>query len=401
MGGRVYDAEIGRFLSADPFVDDTTNLQSLNRYSYVNNNPLGYTDPSGYIKNPLKKLGKALKKVVNAIGDGIKSVLQKIGRVFAEVPGLAAAVGAVICGPMAGVCWATFGKVMMGLNAAITLANGGTMGQVFQGAAIGLIANQIGGGLTQAFGDGLGAQAGISLFMGGMMSKAQGGKFADGVKGAAIGLTSRSAGFAARSSYEAGDWSPSGLVTDFSYELRILAGVKPPASARLSTAVYEVGQAPMFVPYSGPVANTYVPTYASVAATNTATGFTSRDGNGGFSPTSADVALAVGMKQAQQFQAAVNVIGGAPAALLCLNPAGAAVCNAMAFGAAGSAGFDVMAGRNPTPGSLLKGAFISGLTGPATSAYIRAAGGGLGASRIGQFNEYWIGVAVGEATPAP
>ncbi|MBK9664652.1 MAG: hypothetical protein IPO61_02610 [Gammaproteobacteria bacterium] len=52
---RVYDAEIGRFLSADPFVQDITNLQGLNRYSYVENNPLSYTDPSGFF---LKKLFK-------------------------------------------------------------------------------------------------------------------------------------------------------------------------------------------------------------------------------------------------------------------------------------------------------------------------------------------------------
>lgn len=38
MGGRIYDAEIGRFLQADPFIQDRTNLQGLNRYSYVENN---------------------------------------------------------------------------------------------------------------------------------------------------------------------------------------------------------------------------------------------------------------------------------------------------------------------------------------------------------------------------
>ncbi|PCK04759.1 MAG: hypothetical protein COA42_18895, partial [Alteromonadaceae bacterium] len=48
MNGRVYDAELGRFISADPFVQDRTNLQALNRYSYVLNSPLSYTDPSGY-----------------------------------------------------------------------------------------------------------------------------------------------------------------------------------------------------------------------------------------------------------------------------------------------------------------------------------------------------------------
>lgn len=48
MNGRVYDPELGRFLSADPFVQAPYNTQSYNRYSYVFNNPLSFTDPSGY-----------------------------------------------------------------------------------------------------------------------------------------------------------------------------------------------------------------------------------------------------------------------------------------------------------------------------------------------------------------
>jgi len=48
MNGRVYDPVIGRFLSADPFVQAPYYSQSLNRYSYVFNNPLTFTDPSGF-----------------------------------------------------------------------------------------------------------------------------------------------------------------------------------------------------------------------------------------------------------------------------------------------------------------------------------------------------------------
>ena len=36
-----------RFMTPDPFVGSATDLQSYNRYSYVNNNPLMYTDPQG------------------------------------------------------------------------------------------------------------------------------------------------------------------------------------------------------------------------------------------------------------------------------------------------------------------------------------------------------------------
>jgi RHS repeat-associated protein len=48
MNGRVEDAVTGRMLSADPNIPDPTNAQSYNRYSYVNNNPLTLTDPSGF-----------------------------------------------------------------------------------------------------------------------------------------------------------------------------------------------------------------------------------------------------------------------------------------------------------------------------------------------------------------
>ncbi|NQZ12819.1 MAG: RHS repeat-associated core domain-containing protein, partial [Algicola sp.] len=49
MNGRAYDPELGRFLSVDPFISMPENGQSLNPYSYVMNNPLKYTDPSGYV----------------------------------------------------------------------------------------------------------------------------------------------------------------------------------------------------------------------------------------------------------------------------------------------------------------------------------------------------------------
>ncbi|MFN4090455.1 MAG: RHS repeat-associated core domain-containing protein [Alphaproteobacteria bacterium] len=39
---------MGRFLSADPFVQDAPNSRALNPYSYVLRNPLNYTDPSGF-----------------------------------------------------------------------------------------------------------------------------------------------------------------------------------------------------------------------------------------------------------------------------------------------------------------------------------------------------------------
>ncbi|MCC6299154.1 MAG: hypothetical protein IT314_07640 [Anaerolineales bacterium] len=39
---------MGRFLSADSLVPNPFNPQDLNRMSYVRNNPVRYTDPSGH-----------------------------------------------------------------------------------------------------------------------------------------------------------------------------------------------------------------------------------------------------------------------------------------------------------------------------------------------------------------
>jgi RHS repeat-associated protein len=47
-GARWYDPQTGRFVQADTILPDPSNPQSLNRYSYVLNNPLCYTDPGGY-----------------------------------------------------------------------------------------------------------------------------------------------------------------------------------------------------------------------------------------------------------------------------------------------------------------------------------------------------------------
>jgi RHS repeat-associated protein len=47
-GARLYDPVIGRFITADIIVQDFSDPQTFNRYSYCRNNPLIYIDPSGY-----------------------------------------------------------------------------------------------------------------------------------------------------------------------------------------------------------------------------------------------------------------------------------------------------------------------------------------------------------------
>jgi RHS repeat-associated protein len=54
MNGRLYDPVVGRFLSPDPYVATPDFSQGFNRYSYVLNNPLMFTDPSGYMPKWLK-----------------------------------------------------------------------------------------------------------------------------------------------------------------------------------------------------------------------------------------------------------------------------------------------------------------------------------------------------------
>lgn len=47
MNGRIYDPRLGMFMQTDPYIQDPTNLQNLNRYGYCFNNPMTCTDPSG------------------------------------------------------------------------------------------------------------------------------------------------------------------------------------------------------------------------------------------------------------------------------------------------------------------------------------------------------------------
>jgi len=56
MNGRCYDPVVGRFLSPDIVVQNPNNTQCYNRYSYAVNNPLKYTDPSGWSYGTLDQM---------------------------------------------------------------------------------------------------------------------------------------------------------------------------------------------------------------------------------------------------------------------------------------------------------------------------------------------------------
>ena len=69
MNGRLYDSKLARFLSPDPFLQDPSNTQNFNRYSYCLNNPFAYTDPSGYTVKPNTGIGSGQPSVVSPVNN--------------------------------------------------------------------------------------------------------------------------------------------------------------------------------------------------------------------------------------------------------------------------------------------------------------------------------------------
>ena len=56
--GRVYDPAQKRFLTPDIYLPDPLSSQRYNRYSYVANNPLRNTDPTGFLPSPADQKAK-------------------------------------------------------------------------------------------------------------------------------------------------------------------------------------------------------------------------------------------------------------------------------------------------------------------------------------------------------
>jgi RHS repeat-associated protein len=162
MNGRIYDPTLGRMLQADPLIQSLGNTQSYNRYSYVLNNPLGYTDPSGY--NFVKQFAGVIVGGVLVVATG-----------GTASPFVASWYGA-----------AGLGAITGGVGAA---ANGGN---VLQGVAIGAFT----GAATYGVATGLESQGisalsveGVMSFgaVGGISSVASGGKFHHGFIAAGAG----------------------------------------------------------------------------------------------------------------------------------------------------------------------------------------------------------------------
>ncbi|TQV67712.1 hypothetical protein FKG94_25435 [Exilibacterium tricleocarpae] len=179
MNGRVYDPLLARFVSADPVIDGVTSTQGYNRYAYVHNNPLAFTDPSGFSRwNRFRD--QILKPVV--------------GMVAAYLTwGAATAVGG----------WATTTATLANTTVSVlttggAIAAGAVSGFVggaiatgtLQGAATGAFSGAVFGGIGIKFG-GTAGQGGTAhlaahALAGGVISVAQGGKFGHGFISAGV-----------------------------------------------------------------------------------------------------------------------------------------------------------------------------------------------------------------------
>jgi len=136
MGARMYDPELGRFISPDSIVPDFSNPQSLNRYSYVYNDPLKYTDPSGH--NPLlatAALGFAVGFGLNLATQTIKAARSGEYHSVKEVLGavdlskvVAAGVGGAVMGGTLGIGTAVLGTTILGTGIGTTLISGAVAG---------------------------------------------------------------------------------------------------------------------------------------------------------------------------------------------------------------------------------------------------------------------------------
>jgi RHS repeat-associated protein len=147
MNGRVYDPELGRFLSPDPSVQFVADLQSYNRYTYAANNPLRYTDPTGYSRYSF-----------------LTSTSFWVGFGEASLAALACAGGPEAC---MGV-----GLFLAVANSSAALVQGAPPGQVALGLAMGLLAGQFGGAAGGEIGTGTSPWIIAGGALGGMLSGA-------------------------------------------------------------------------------------------------------------------------------------------------------------------------------------------------------------------------------------
>ncbi len=155
MNGRMYDPELGRFIQADPFIQDPYNTQSLNRYSYVMNNPWTATDPNGYF----------------SFSDALRMVAAVVITVYSG-------------GTAAGAAWGFYGAGVTAAQAWAAVTIGGALsGAIQSGTLKGAVIGAFSGAVFHGIGvSNLGTTDRIlaHAVAGGALSELQGGKFGHG-----------------------------------------------------------------------------------------------------------------------------------------------------------------------------------------------------------------------------
>jgi RHS repeat-associated protein len=165
---RFYDPALGRFLQPDPIVPEPGNPQALNRYAYVYNNPLRYTDPSGHAPVILVMMGiGAVSGALINYGVQVAANISQNGlqvQAFTNVNW--AAVGA------SAVAGAVGGATFYGASAVLGTGLWGMVGAgAFSGAVSGQAARATENVLTgKAIGEGLGdpVELGRDAIIGGL-----------------------------------------------------------------------------------------------------------------------------------------------------------------------------------------------------------------------------------------
>jgi RHS repeat-associated protein len=158
MNGRLYDPEIGRFLQADPIIQEPLNGQNYNRYGYVQNNPLSYTDPTGF--SWWTKWRRPVIGLVAAI-----AVPWAVGEMFLANVGVGE-IGTYAVGSIGSEAAALTASGQAVANVAGGLAAGAIQGGNVQSAIVGAFTAGLQFGVGQTFGHAtpslFGSQAGLA-----------------------------------------------------------------------------------------------------------------------------------------------------------------------------------------------------------------------------------------------
>ena len=127
MNGRMYDPNLGRFLSPDNYIQSPGNPQNYNRYSYCLNNPLKYTDPEGELFWEAVLIGAAVFGTGNLVSHSIRGDVNSIGdglRYFGQGALAGAALGATWylapCIPVYGNAIQSYMSLSFGLKIGMT-----------------------------------------------------------------------------------------------------------------------------------------------------------------------------------------------------------------------------------------------------------------------------------------